>query len=121
MSSAASQASEFYREVARTGVLWTIRDAGGFPAPMNGEGKHAQPFWSSRSRAEKVVATVAAYKEFAPFEIAWADFVERWVPSLTRDRILAGVNWSGPRATGYDIEAVQLQKSVEALRELNRR
>ena len=119
MSQAASQASAFYREVARAGAVWTVRDRGGFPAPMNGEGKRAQPFWSSRGRAEKVIESVAAYSGFTPVEIAWAEFVERWVPGLTCDGILAGVNWSGPRAKGYDIEPAQLQQSVEALRAKN--
>jgi len=117
MSQAAAQASAFYREVTRTGAVWTIRDDSGFPAPMNEEGKRAQPFWSSRSRAEKIIGTVSAYKGFTPFEIPWADFVERWVPGLTRDGVLAGINWSGPRATGYELDAEQLRRSIEALRE----
>ncbi len=31
----ASQAAAFYREVARTRKVWTVRDAGGYPAPEN--------------------------------------------------------------------------------------
>lgn len=117
ISQAAAQASAFYREVARLGAVWTIRDDGGFPAPLNEEGRRTRPFWSSRSRAEKIIGTVTAYKGSSPFEISWADFVERWVLGLTRDGIPAGVNWGGPRATGYDLDAEQLRRSVEALRE----
>ena len=43
MSIAAAQAAIFYRDVARTRRLWTIRDAGGFPAPKNSRGVRAQP------------------------------------------------------------------------------
>lgn len=38
-------------------------------------------------------------------------------PSLTRDGILAGVNWSGPRATDGELDAEQLRRSIEALLE----
>lgn len=114
MSQSASQAAEFYREVAGTREVWTIRDAGGFPAPMTQSGVRSQPFWSSRSRAQKVIASVPAYAGFEPFRIAWADFTARWVPGLKRDGILVGVNWSGPRAVGYDVEPEALQRNVEA-------
>jgi hypothetical protein len=36
-------------------------------------------------------------------EIALVDFRNRWLPGLASDGILVGVNWSGPRATGYDL------------------
>jgi hypothetical protein len=113
MSQVASQAALFYRDVARTGEIWTIRDAGGFPAPMNSEGQRSQPFWSSRSRVEKIIETVPAYTGFEPYRVSWADFVARWVPGLKRDGILVGVNWSGPRALGYDMESEAVQRNVE--------
>src|SRR5262245_53577377 len=43
MSQAASQAWAFYREVAKTRLVWTVRDECGFPAPMTSSGKRAQP------------------------------------------------------------------------------
>jgi hypothetical protein len=104
MSQSASQAAAFYREVALAGAVWTVRDAGGFPAPKTSSGRRAMPFWSSRHRAEKIVATVPDYSSFTVVEIAWTDFSERWVPDLTKDGLLVGVNWSGARATGYDVE-----------------
>ena len=112
MSQSATQAAAFYREVAVNGAVWTICDAGGFPAPKNSEGRRAQPFWSNRSRAEKIVATVPAYSAFSVVEIAWTEFVERWIPGLARDRILVGVNWSGARATGYDVEPEDVLANV---------
>ena len=39
MSQAASQAWAFYREVAKTRVVSTVRDEDGFPAPMTSSGK----------------------------------------------------------------------------------
>lgn len=117
MSQAASQAAAFYREVANSRKVWTIRDAGGYPAPMGRDGKRSQPFWSSLARAQKVIRTVPAYAGFTPDEISWDKFLSSWVPGLTRDGILVGVNWSGERAVGYDIEPDQVARNVAALTE----
>ncbi len=114
MSQAASQATAFYRDVARTHTLWTIRDAGGYPAPKTSDGTRAQPFWSTLSRAQRTIATVPAYRGFVPVEISWAEFVERWLPELERDGMKVGLNWSGPKAVGYDRDPSGVRKSVES-------
>ena len=115
MTNAGSQAWAFYRDVAKNRVVWTVRDEGGFPAPMTADGKRAQPFWSSLSRVQKIIKTVPAYSNFEPVEVAWDYFCSNWVPGMTKDGFLVGVNWSGKRAMGYDIEPARLQKSVEAI------
>lgn len=112
MSQSASQAAAFYREVATSDRLWTIRGAGGFPAPQNAKGQRAQPFWSSLARAEKIIQSVPAYFHFEPVAIEWPVFESRWVPGLSKDGILVGVNWSGANATGYDVEADQVATNV---------
>jgi hypothetical protein len=114
MLNSASQAAIFYREVAETRALWTIRDKDGFPAPLTAEGIRSQPFWSSQTRAQRIIDQVASYVGFSVHEISWPDFEARWVPGLTKDAILVGVNWSGPRATGYDAQAVQVRDNVQA-------
>jgi hypothetical protein len=113
MSQAASQAWAFYREVAKTRVVWTVRDKGGFPAPKTSSGKRAQPFWSSRSRVERIISTVRAYSGFEPHEISWAEFCSKWVPGFVEDGLLVGLNWSGKHAVGYDIEPENLVRTVE--------
>jgi hypothetical protein len=115
MSQAGSQAWAFYREVAANRIVWTIRDDGGFPCPLVSEGKRAQPFWSSLSRVERIIATVPAYAGFEPYEIKWDEFCKKWVPGLVKDGLLVGVNWSGKRAVGYDVEPERVQKSVEVM------
>ncbi len=114
MSQAASQAWAFYRDVAKHRTVWTIRDAGGFPVPKTAEGR-AQPFWSSLSRVQRIIKTVPAYQGFQPHELSWAEFCERWVPGLGRDGIRVGVNWSGARAVGYDMESSRVRECVEAV------
>ncbi|RQV22935.1 DUF2750 domain-containing protein [Burkholderia cenocepacia] len=116
MSTAASQAHVFYREIAESGVIWSIHDDNGFPAPLTSTGRRAMPFWSSESRALAVIQGIAAYNGFRPAAISWNEFRERWIPGLTRDKMLAGINWSGPRATGFDILPSDLERNVEGLR-----
>jgi len=114
MSQSASQATKFYEEVAVHRKVWTIRDAGGFPAPLNSEGVRSQPFWSSLSRVEITINNVPAYSGFEPVEISWETFAQRWVPGLSKDGILVGVNWSGKNATGYDLAPDLVKKYVES-------
>jgi hypothetical protein len=114
MSQAASQAEAFYREVATQLVVWTLRDHAGFPAPRTSTGQRAQPFWSSRERVEKIINTVPAYAGFEPVEISWATFRDAWIPGMTRDGLLVGINWSGERATGYDLLPADVKANVEA-------
>ena len=113
MSQAASQAAAFYRDAAKARSVWTLRDDDGYPAPKNGEGVRAQPFWSSRARAEKIAPTVPAYAGFEVTEIPLDTFVDKWLPSLEESNLRVGVNWSGPHATGYDIEPRSVRASLE--------
>ena len=113
MSQSASQAAAFYRDVAAGRRVWTVKDDGGFPAPKTSSGERAQPFWSSLSRVERIIRTVPAYAGFHPHELSWDEFRDRWIPGLTKDGLKVGVNWSGPRATGYDVEPASVQTAVE--------
>ena len=116
MTISAAHASEFYREVAESGVVWGIKDSGGFPAPYGSDGSRAMPFWSSELRALKVIQNVSAYNDFEPVAIEWSVFCERWVPGLNHDGLFAGVNWSGSSAKGFDVFPTNSQRNVEALR-----
>ena len=95
--------------------MWTLKDEGGFPAPKTNSGRRAHPFWSSRSRVLRIIKNVPAYKDFEPVEIGWADFEQAWVPGMEQDGLLVGVNWSGPRALGYDIEPAHVRDSVRSM------
>lgn len=116
MSNAASHAAAFRRDIARTKQVWTIEDDEGFPAPKVGD-RRSMPFWSTRSRVEKIIASVEAYKGFRPHEVSLAEFEDEWLEDLERDGLLVGVNWSGPDATGYDVEPADVREWLEAMRE----
>ncbi|MCL1047291.1 DUF2750 domain-containing protein [Shewanella electrodiphila] len=113
MSQSASQASMFYQDVAKNKKVWCIRDESGIPAPIGDNGKRSMPFWSTRKRIEKIIATIDDYKSFDIFEIELEDFREKWLVGLDKDGLLVGVNWSGKRATGYDIDPLQVMQNIE--------
>ncbi|GAA2012481.1 DUF2750 domain-containing protein [Nakamurella flavida] len=96
--------------------MFTIQDDDGFPAPENSDGRRAMPFWSTRSRAERVCRVVPAYRLFRVVEITVGEWRERWLPGLDRDQLLVGVNWSGRRATGYDATAAQVEDRLRSRR-----
>ena len=41
------------------------------------------------------------------------EFRDRWIPGLTKDGLKVGVNWSGARALGYDIDPAEVQTRFE--------
>jgi hypothetical protein len=104
LTQSASQAAAWRAEVQAAEAVWTVEDDEGMPAPENAEGRRAMPFWSSRARVEKIIATVPAYAGFRPRRLSLSEFEEEWLDDLERDGLLVGVNWSGRRATGYDVE-----------------
>ena len=114
MSTSAAQSAEFYVEALREGRVWGIKDGAGFPAPKNADGVRAMPFWSLQSRAERIIETVSAYTGFEPVEISLADWRSRWLPDLAVKGAHIGLNWSGTRATGYDIEPDAVERNLAA-------
>ena len=121
MSQAASQAAAFYTQSVENDAVWTVRDEGGYPAPKNREGRRAQPFWSSRSRVDRIIKHVPAYTGFEPEEIPLSAFVNERLPELESHGLLVGLNWSGPGATGYDVEPQMVKKAVEAAAQIAKR
>lgn len=104
MSQSLDQWNAFMDEVAKNRMLWTIRDEDeeGFPAPKNCDGLIAMPFWSSLARVERIISEVPSCGRFHPFEVAWEDFHDKWLPGLEKDGLLVGINWSEKRALGYE-------------------
>jgi hypothetical protein len=103
MSVSAAHAAAFYSEALKDQHVYAVRDDGGFPAPLGRSGRRAMPFWSKRSRAQKIIDSVPAYREFTVVEIGLADWIEKWLTDLQQDGIEVGMNWSGRFATGYEI------------------
>ena len=113
MSLSGAHRAAFRREAPQEGRVWSIRDEGGYPIAKGPDARDdtgTLPFWSKASRARKVVGQVAAYRAFDVVEIELADWLERWLPGLEREGHLVGVNWAGPKATGYDVAPGQVAR-----------
>jgi hypothetical protein len=82
---------------------------------MTTSGQRAQPFWSTRTRVEKIIATVPAYAGFEAVEVSWDDFKNNWAPDLEKAGLLAGVNWSGSKAVGYDLPPLKICDNIQML------
>ena len=65
-------------------------------------------------KVKESIHFVPAYSGFEPHEISWEYFSAKWVPGMTKDGLLVGVNWSGDRAAGYDIEPEKVNEYVES-------
>ena len=113
VSISAAHADAFYDEVVSRGEVWGIRDEGGFPAPES-DGSRAMPFWSTRSRAQRVIDNVEAYQGFEVTALPLDLWRLRWLPGLQADGILIGLNWSGPTATGYDVSSEDVARNVSS-------
>lgn len=114
VTTSAAQATAFYAEALASGVVWSVTDSSGFPAPANADGRRAMPFWSAKSRADRVVATVPAYAGFDVVRIPLVEWRDRWLPGLRTDGLLVGLNWSGDAATGYDLEPRDVERNLVA-------
>lgn len=114
-------AKAFYREVAATHELWTVIHAEGAdsaPTWPAGQGMSIRPFWSSESRAKKMINGPLARRGFKVHELHWDEFVSSIAPAMNHAKQLVGVNWSGPRARGYNIPANDVIRNVDdAIRE----
>lgn len=108
MSVSAAQMDAFFREIAESGSVWTIEDDAGIPSPLNSDGVRAMPFWSKESRARKIITASPNYANFEAREILLSEWTARWLPGLRDDGLLAGLNWTGPSATGFDLHPSDL-------------
>ncbi len=114
MSTSAAHADAFYTEALSARTVWAVRDADGFPAPVNRDGVRAMPFWSKRTRAERIVVGVPAYAGFEVVDIALDTWRTRWLAGLQRDGLLVGLNWSGSGATGYELPPADVLRNLAA-------
>jgi Protein of unknown function (DUF2750) len=103
MSLSGAHKAAFRREATQEGRVFSIRDGNGFPAPADGAGRRAVPFWSKPTRAQRIVKAVEAFSGFEIVQIPVDVWLSDWLIHLERDRLLVGVNWAGGRATGFDM------------------
>jgi hypothetical protein len=113
MGISAAHYTAFITEIIKNDRVWTIYDDGGIPAPKNMDGERSMPLWSTIKRAQNIIENVPNYVGFRIKEIPLDDFISKWLPGLTNDGLFVGVNWSGKRATGYDLKPNEVQVTIK--------
>lgn len=83
--------------------------------PLTRSGARSQPFWSKRSRAERIIKNVTAYDGMYVVEIERDEWISEWLADLEAAGMLVGINWSGGGATGYDLTPADAARNVRAL------
>ncbi|WP_061248662.1 DUF2750 domain-containing protein [Leptospira noguchii] len=115
MGQSSAQFHQFFIEIKKHKKVWTLCDESGFPSPITISGKRSMPFWSSLNRVQTVINHVDVYFLFKAYEISFQDFIDRWLPGLKNDNLLVGINWTGFKATGYDLEPEEVFKYLNDL------
>jgi hypothetical protein len=111
MTISAAQYAKFNSEVARTGKAFTFTSEDELLIyPVRGQ--DVVPFWSSRSRLEKIQSAHPKYQRYQITEYSLSE-LESWLRQLEEDRIHVGVNWSGARLTGYNVAVPELRAALE--------
>ena len=113
--SASLQANAFCREVLASGEVFLIEHElrGSVTWPL-ADDRHACPVWSSRRRIVAMLEGPLARPGLVISRHSWDEFRDEITPRLAADGLLVGLNWSGPRARGYNLEPSDAIARVEA-------
>ena len=111
MSIAALQYDKFKEQAVREGHVFTFTAKGEYPV-FKIAGSEAIPFWSSRSRLEKIQRGYPKYKRYEIKEMSLSAFLE-WIPELDKGEVRIGANWSGKTLKGYDVECKDLLRGLQ--------
>jgi hypothetical protein len=82
---------------------------------VSAAGRRAQPFWSTEARVRRIINGVPAYSGFDAEQFDLGSWRDRWLPGLRQDGLLVGLNWTGARATGFDLTPDEVIAHLEAV------
>jgi Protein of unknown function (DUF2750) len=112
MSVAAMQARKFYEQAVTGGRVFTFSAEGNLLVYPVGENE-VVPFWSSRSRLLAIQKSHPKYRAYRLDETLLPEFCDEILITLEAQRVLVGVNWSGPRLTGYNLPVADLRRNLD--------
>ena len=112
MSTAAIHTSKFYEQAVSDGKVFTFDDGDGYLVfPM--DGAEVVPFWSSRTRLEKIKKDHPKHSRREITEETLTVFMTDTLPFLEKEGIRVGVNWSGQRLTGFNVTVADPRKNLQ--------
>lgn len=111
-----ADAERFVRRVTKLQVVWYLDcDTGAARCASNEIIASDQApanvilFFSDAAYARRV--RTRSFPEFEPVTLSLFDFLYRWLPGMSEDGILAGVNWTGD-LIGLELDPLALRASM---------
>lgn len=107
--------SLFADKLLASRAVWALSNGDGLVAARGLDGSSAQPFWSSRDRAEEMVALAGTENlAYYPVEIPLDEFVRRSLPELVRSGVLVGLDWEADHK-GWVFDAKEILAQLKEI------
>jgi hypothetical protein len=111
-----ADSDRFIKRVIASESVWYLESEDGVAScesdqfEIEGEPSTVLLFFSDEAYARRVQS--AHFPEHNISQMALFDFLYRWLPGMTGDRVLAGPNWNGD-LIGLEFEAYPLRIKIE--------
>jgi hypothetical protein len=106
--------AEFVRRAIDARAVWAVSNERGFLGAEGADGSAAQPFWSTRGGANRMVRTVDPTGSTRVVEIPLAEFVSSSLLALSQAQVLIGVDWANDKK-GWVFDAVTMRDELRRL------
>jgi hypothetical protein len=108
--------NRFVRRVVETEIVWTLSNQTGVAQVESNEDDDDNPsdvllFWSDEAYARRTKQLT--HPEYDPSTIPLFDFLYRWLPGMSRDKVEAATNWTGD-LVGFEHDPYELRLEIEA-------
>ena len=112
-ATAEANKGRFIRRVVESEVVLYLSSDDGVANSTSNENEEQTilMFWSDEAYAKRVQSN--GFNDYEIAEIPLFDFLYRWLPGMTGDNVLAGVNWNQD-LVGKETEPFELREEIEA-------
>ncbi|HVF06711.1 MAG TPA: DUF2750 domain-containing protein [Frankiaceae bacterium] len=109
---ASATVKTFCREALAAGEVWHLLGRPGAPAAPLDDGRQALLFWSTRARAERVVARVPLFAGYQVGSVRLGLWRDRWLVNLAAEGMRVGLNWPATYAVGTHLEPEEVAAAL---------
>jgi hypothetical protein len=104
----------FLQRIVAAREVWGLKSNDGWALTRSStdatEARKIIPFWSDRAYARQCAKDEWSHYDATPIPLDV--FIERWLPGLEKDGVLAGTNWNA-KLCGYEIDPAELLLQIE--------
>jgi hypothetical protein len=105
---------EFARRIVDAGAVWSVTNDNGPLAAQGVDGTAAQPFWSNRRSADRMIEKISVKQPARIVRISLEEFVSRILVTLADADVLVGVDWAAD-GRGWVFHAVAIRRELRRL------